>query len=224
MSITAKRKLAYVVLLVSVLIVLLIWKNGIAGEMLRATESPQNRYRVEVAKRKFLTEDAVYLNAYRGKNRLVGRKLLFTGDFLDQSFQELYPNYSWISESVLRIGRHSVSDWALTELAISNSSGERLTYLLLEAYDNKLVAFDLVSNSLTRLTFALSGRLSCQGETLSGHRFGKGVELASASARPERIDIRIAEGTVTFHSPDQSLKPSYCCASDRPDFDHEWMY
>jgi hypothetical protein len=56
-------------------------------------------------------------------------------DRLDQSFQELYPNYTWISETVLRIGQHSVSGWALTELAISNSSGEQLTYLLPETND-----------------------------------------------------------------------------------------
>ena len=108
MSISAKGKLAYVALVDSVLIVLLIWKNGIAGEMIRTTESPQGRYRVEVAKRRFLTEDAVYLNAYRGKNRLVGRKLLFTGDFLDQDFQDLYPTYFWISENTLQIGQRSV--------------------------------------------------------------------------------------------------------------------
>lgn len=224
MSISANHKLAYAVLLTSVLIVLLIWKNGIAGGMLQATESPQGLYRVEVTKRKVLTEDAVYLNAYRGKNRLVGRKLLFTGDFLDQSFQDLYPNYSWIAESVLRIGQHSVSDQPMTELAISNSSGEQLTCLLLETYDNKLLVLDLVSNLSTRLPLALSDRLSCQGETASGHRFGKGVELASASARPGRVNIRIAEGTVTIDSPDQSLKPSYCCAGNRPDPYHEWMY
>ena len=220
---TGKRKLAYVALLSSIGIVLLIWRYGIAAKTVQITESPQGRYKVEVAQRKFFIEDAVYLNAYRHKDRFVSRKLLYTADFLDEDFQDLYPTCSWISENTLQIGQRSVSEH-LVEVSVSNKSETYLSYLLLETLDNKVIVFDVQPNSLDRLSFAFSERLSCQGQTVGGDRFGGAVELVNTHVKPRRVDIRIAKGTITIDCPDQNLKATKCCAADRPDFDHEWLY
>ena len=67
---SAKRQLAYVGLLSSIGIVLLIWRYGIAARTVQITESPQRRYKVELTQRKFFVEHAAYLNAYRHKDRL----------------------------------------------------------------------------------------------------------------------------------------------------------
>ena len=221
---SAKQKLTYLLLLLgSIGIVILIWKNGVAGQTVQITESPQGGYKVEVVKRRFIAEDAVYLNAYRGGDCFILRKLLFTGDFLDSNFQDLYPTYSWISENTLQIGQGSVPE-KMVEVSVANETETHLSYLLLETFSNKLVIFDTKPNSLTRLGFSFSDRFSCQGQTVTGYRFGAGVELMNASAKPRRVDIRIAKGTKTTISSDQSLKASSCCAADRPDIDHEWLY
>ena len=107
---------------------------------------------------------------------------------------------------------------------VSNKSEADLSYLLLETLDNKVIVFDVQPNSLGRLSFPFSERLSCQGQTVGGDRFGGAVELMNTHVKPRRVDIRIAKETITIDSPDQNLKATKCCAADRPDFDHEWLY
>ena len=112
----------------------------------------------------------------------------------------------------------------MVEVSVSNKSETHLSYLLLETLDNKVIVFDVQPNSLDRLSFAFSERLSCQGQTVGGDRFGGAVEIMNAYVNSRRVDIRIAKGTITIDSPDRNLKATKCCAADRPDFDHEWLY
>ena len=205
----------------------LVRKSGLPERTVRTTESPEHRYQVEIVKRQFFVEHAVYLNAYRGQDRVVNRELLFTGDFLDAGFQERYPNYLWVSENILRIGRNDVAERA-SEIVVSNESASAVSYLLLETMGDKAIIFDLAPETTVHLSFPFADeRFSGLCEmAATGKRFGAGVELADKNnqAPPDRIKIRLTKEALTIEATEQQLKPSYCCAPDRPAFDHQSQY
>jgi hypothetical protein len=96
------------------IVVALIWEllailsaPKIATWVLFSTVSPRQRYTVEVTQyRPFpFIERAVFLNAYRDGRTRVVHKLLYTGDFLDSDFRDLYPNPRFQSEGILRAWR-----------------------------------------------------------------------------------------------------------------------
>jgi hypothetical protein len=157
------------------------------------TESPHKRYKVEIVQKRFLVERAVYLDAYRDGQLTVRRKLLYTGDFLDSDFRDLYPNYLWTSESALRIGSEVTGDEAQSTLiTVVNESPSRLSYLLIEAGGNKIVLFDLDSATSVNLRFPVSGGFTSQGEFAeSKKRLGVGASIPrNREAGPFEIIIR----------------------------------
>ena len=189
------------------------------------TESPHRRYKVEIVQKRFLLERAVYLEAYRDGEPIVRRKLLYTGDVLDSDFRDLYPNYSWTSESALRIGSEVAGDEAqATLLTVVNESPDRLSYLLVEAAWNKIVLFDLDSGTSVNLLFPVSGGFTSQGEFAeSKKRLGVGTSIPrNREAGPFEIIIR--EDGIIVRDGQRVLEKEHCCASDRPDFDHELLY
>ena len=219
------KKLALVCLTCIVAAILVGLTFGFAGRLIHSTESPSQGYKVEITQKRFLIERAVYLNAYKDGEPLVTRKLLYTGDFLDGDFRELYPNYSWLSESALNIGQRVWTD--SDALRVVNESQNRINYLLIETWDNKIVLFDVEPGASINLQFLYFGRLSCQGETAnSQERFGSAVELISGeeSKGQRYFVIRVTENHVSIESPRSKLKQVNCCAADRPDFQHEWSY
>lgn len=189
-----------------------------------STSSSGSRYTVQITQERPLpgTERYVYLNASRGGEPFLKRKLLYTGDFLDSEFKELYPNNYWSSESILKIGQAQGEE--TDGLRISNETSRRLKYLLIETYGDKFVLFDVEPGAVVNLPFIYSGRLSCQGEfSESGARFGDAVEVANGGANVDgrRFLISVRENRVSIESPQQQISHVTCCAVDRPDFNHE---
>ncbi|MEP6818649.1 MAG: hypothetical protein ABJA18_03890 [bacterium] len=189
-----------------------------------STSSPNNKYTVRISQERPLPgiERYVYLNVARGGESLLKRKLLYTGDMLDDEFNGLYPNHSWLSESILRIGR---GDGAQSDtIQISNNSSARIKYLLIETYEDKFILLDVEPGAVVNQAFRYVGRLSCQGEfSESGKRFGDAIELSKqgGNAAHNQFLISLKEDGLSIESPQQAVNHSRCCAVDRPDIDHE---
>ena len=143
-----------------------------SSQEIGTTSSPDGTYTVSISQQRPFPfhERHVVLNASRADAAIVQRKLLYTGDFMDQDFTVLYPMSSWASESVLRIGQ--VEDAADDTLRVTNDSMHRLTYLLIETYRDKFVLFDVEPRAVVTLQLhrpALSrGAVSRFGKPVRG--------------------------------------------------------
>src|ERR1043165_2116642 len=135
----------------------------LSGQTLSSAVSPKRTYTVEISQKRASAgmERYVYLNAYHNGEQFVRNKLLYTGDLLDNDFRDLYPNYSWVSDSVLKIGRN-VDEPQSNGLRITNQSPNGISALLIETYDDKSVLFDAPPKSTVSLKFQFFGQLSCQ--------------------------------------------------------------
>ncbi|HET6890463.1 MAG TPA: hypothetical protein VFH31_05120, partial [Pyrinomonadaceae bacterium] len=194
-------------------------------QLLSSSVSPNHRYRVEVLQNRDFAqvERRVYLNAYRKAEQFVRDKLIFTGDLLDDDFRNLYPNYHWISESILKIGRNP-AETQTNRLTVTNESSSRISYLLIETYRDKYVLFDVEPKSVTGIQFQFLGQLSCQGEFVgTEQKFGSAVRLANDSEREVQgaFSISVINTGALIESKELKLKQVTCCAVDRPDINHE---
>lgn len=218
------RKIILISLIViAVLMVGVVY--GLSGQTLCSASSPDGKYKVEISQTRHAAgiERYVYLSAYRHGEQFVRSKLIYTGDFLDSDFSDLYPNYSWASGSILKLGR-TIDETESNGLRIANISQNRISYLLVETYFDKYVLFDLEPQSVVDLKFEFLGRLSCQGEFAeSKERFGSAVELSSGAEdkTPGDFLIRVDGKNAVIESPSLKLKQVTCCAVDRPDINHE---
>lgn len=197
----------------------------LSTQVLSSTSSPSHKYRVEITQKRDSAgiERHVYLNAYRNREQFVYNKLLYTGDFLDDDFRVLYPVYSWVSESVIKIGR-ALAETQSNSLKITNGTPNRIRYLLIETYRDKYVLFDVEPDSEINLRFQFLGQLSCQGEFAeSKARFGSAVRLINNGEGEVEGDfsIRVEDKKVNIESSSLKLKRVTCCTVDRPDINHE---
>lgn len=196
-----------------------------SDQPLHSTLSPSHTYRVEISQKRDSAgyERFVYLNAYRGGEPFVRDKLLYTDDWLDEDFRELYPNYPWVSDSILKIGR-DFAETQSNDLRITNATPEQISYLLIETYGDKYVLFDVEPESVIDLRFQFIGQLSCQGAFAeSQKRFGSAVRLFDDAEGEVQggFSIEVKEEDAIIESPDLRLKRVTCCAVDRPDIYHE---
>ena len=197
-----------------------------------STVSPHRQYKVAITQsRPFpFFERAVFLNAYRNDKPFVQHKLLYTGEFLDEDFRDLYPNPRFRSESIFELGSVDLGDGSQMEatgnLRISNATLTDIDYLLIETGWYKLVVLDVKAGATADLGFQYGRGISCQGQfASSGERFSAAVGVETKQpATKGQILITIAGRTVTIESPQLRLASSRCCASDRPDPTHEWLY
>src|SRR5882724_986030 len=216
------RKLILILIVIAIILVVILSVSF--GREISSTSSPNNKYTVQISQERPFPafERYVYLNASRTGEPFLKRKLLHTGDFLDQGFNSLYPTHAWLSESILKIGRGEGAQ--PDALQISNNTSYRLKYLLIETYEDKFVLLDVEPGAVINSDFRYVGRLSCQGEFReSGKRFGDAVELSSEGGNGARKQFLInvkGEG-VSIESPQQTVNHVACCAVDRPDFNHE---
>jgi len=193
-------------------------------ELLASTLSPSGRLKVEIAQMRDPAgyERFVYLNASRNGDRFVDDKLLYTGDRLDHDFRNLYPNYFWLSESILKIGRRP-SETDSNGLRIANETVSRINYLLIETYQDKFVLFEVEPRAVVNLRIRFIGQLSCEGQVdPAGKRFGSAARLLdnAESAVSGDFSVRVTDVGVLIESRKLNLKSVTCCAVDRPDIDH----
>lgn len=190
------------------------------SEILYSTESPSKRTKAEIIQKRFLIERRVYLNAYQNGKQLVIQKLLYTGDFLDDDFRSLYPDYAWSSDSILRIGRNTNAVINLDSIKVTNRSPNRINYLLIETEGDKVVLFDVEPNATIDLRFPFTQWLSCQGEFgESKQRFGSEATMP-VGKKANQFEITVKDD-VSITSPQVELGKSDCCAPDRDSFDRE---
>ncbi len=219
------RKLILICLAIGTLLLVLGVSFSQSGQTLSSTASPNHKYKVEISQKRDAAgmERYVYLNAYRNGEQFVRDKLIYTGDLLDNDFRDLYPNYSWASESNLKIGRN-VAETQSNNLRITNDTPNRISYLLIETYQDKYVLFDVEPNSVINLKFQFLGQLSCQGEFAeSKQRFGSAARLSNDTEHEVQGDfsINVKERNAVIESSNLKLKQVNCCAVDRPDINHE---
>ena len=111
-------------------------------------------------------ERAVFFNAYRDGHTLVRHKLLYTGDFLDGDFRDLYPNPRFRTEGIYELGDalNDGSTGRAGNLRIVNATQKDISYLLIETSWYKLVVLDLKAGATTDLNLQYMGGLSCQAQ------------------------------------------------------------
>ncbi|MDQ3474588.1 MAG: hypothetical protein M3447_12715, partial [Acidobacteriota bacterium] len=138
------RKLILICSVVVTLLLIVGIAFSLSGQTLSSTQSPKRKYRVEISQKRNSAgiERYVYLNAYRNGERFVRSKLIYTGDVLDNDFRDLYPDYSWTDDSILKIGRN-LAETQSNSLRITNETHDRISYLLIETYRDKYVLFDV---------------------------------------------------------------------------------
>lgn len=213
-----------IALLLLVILSLVVVLRTTRATVLYRTDSPHQRYRVEIVQRRLVGERAVYLDAYRDGEQTVRRKLLYTGDFLDGPFLDLYSNYSWTSESALRIGSETTTNEVQSPLKVVNESPSRLSFLLIEAGWNKIMLFDVGPGSSWNLLFPAPGGFTCQGEfAWSRKRLGVGASRPT-TGETAPFEIVVLPDSILVKYGQKTLEREHCCVSDRPDFDHEWLY
>jgi hypothetical protein len=219
------RKLILISLPAIALVLIIAVAFSLSGQTLSSAASPNRKYKVEISQKRDAAgiERYVYLSAYRNGEQFVRNKLIYTGDLLDNDFRDLYPHYSWASESILKLGR-KINDSQSNGLRVANISPNRISYLLIETYQDKYVLFDVEPESIVNLKFQFLGQLSCQGEFAENkQRFGSAVRLSNDAEGEVQGDfsIRVDGKNAIIESPSLKLKQVTCCAVDRPDINHE---
>jgi len=170
----------------------------------------------------------VFLNVYRDGRTPVVHKLLYTVDFLDSDFRDLYPNPRFRSEGIYELG--DVNDGSTGRpgnLRIVNATQKEISYLLIETGWYKLVVLELKAGATVDLDLQYTGGLSCQAQFAnSEQRLAHAVSVVDGadSKGNRQFSITVTGGNVTIESPQPGLRQSRCCASDRPDPEHEWSY
>ena len=213
------------------LLLAILFAPNIATGVLFSTVSPRERYTVEVSQyRPFpFYERAVFLNVSRdGRTRIV-HKLLYTGDVFDSDFQDLYPNPRFRSEGIYELGdvMNDGSTGRPANLRIENATQNEISYLLIETGWYKLVILDLKAGATVDVDLQYTGGLSCQGQFAnSEQRLANAVSVADGANSKEKrqFSITVRGSNVEIGSPEQGLRQSHCCASDRPDPEHESLY
>jgi hypothetical protein len=171
----------------------------------------------------------VFLNVYRDGRTHTVHKLLYTGDFLDGDFRDLYPNPRFRSEDIYELGdvMNDGSTGRPANLRIVNATQKEVSYLLLESGRYKLVVLDLKAGAMSDISLQYDGGLSCQAQFAdSKQRLSNAVSTVDSSGSKEsrQLSITVRGGNIAIESPQPGLRPSHCCASDRPDPEHEWLY
>jgi len=196
-----------------------------------STVSPHQQYRVEITQsRQFPSDErAVFLSAYRNGDKVVYHKLLYTGDLLDNDFRNLYSNPRFRSESIYELG-NVTNDGSIAEtgdLTVSNETLREISFLLIETGWYKLIVLSLEPGGTLHLNLQYNGTLSCQGQFAdSRQRFADAVAIVQRTeAKGGRwLSITVRGNTAKIESRQPGLQPAKCCASDRPDPEHEWLY
>ena len=171
----------------------------------------------------------MFLNVYRDGCTRTVHKLLYTGDFLDGDFRDLYPNPRFRSEDIYELGdvMNDGSTGRSGNLRIVNATHNETNYLLIETGWYKLVVLDLKAGATADISLQYDGGLSCQAQFAdSKQRLSSAVSIVDTSDPKEsrQLSIIVRGGNVAIESPQPGLRPSHCCASDRPDPEHEWLY
>jgi hypothetical protein len=130
-----------------------------------STSSPKKTFTVELTGKKSRPsapgiEHEARFNLLKNGEYVVRDAYVDSYDWFDSDFGEMYPEHTWMTESILRFGLNvSESGKSLDSLTVSNRTDKSIRYLKITAAD-MLFVFDLPPHSITRLPVPHQGWLS----------------------------------------------------------------
>lgn len=110
-------------------------------EVWLSTSSPNKVYVVELTGEKSrprfpFHEHEVQFNVVRNGNSFIRNAYSHSGDWFDPGFEDSYPEYFWVSESVVRFGRNlSAPEKGFDTIVVTNNTDRMIRYLRLSARD-----------------------------------------------------------------------------------------
>lgn len=134
------KRLALIVSLAGLCLVMLVISLTLQVSGQRRLElstiSPDTTYQVDCKEEvgsQASSHHEVRCDVLKEKRPIIKNELLYEGGFYDNRFSELFPEYSWVSTSVLRFGRQdSVLPSQHDEVIVANETDQTLTYLRLD--------------------------------------------------------------------------------------------
>ena len=198
---TVKRILVLIVLIGVVLVALIAHEVFAQTPIISSIASPDKTYLLHLKgheTRPFLPiiEHSVYFDVFRNKELDLRNRSLHSGDWFDPSFKDLYPQYNWVSNSVIRFGREAIDEDKYDSLIVSNDSNQPINYLRIQSADLFLL-FDLAPKSNVRLSAYPQTWLSwitVEGEFRSGELIQRnGSNFSLNGSGPFQYEISISE-------------------------------
>src|SRR5258708_26310383 len=169
-----------------------------ATTVLFSTISPRQRYTVEVSRYSPFPfyERSVFLNVHWDGRTPVVHKLLYTGDFLDTDFRDLYPNPRFRSEGIYELGdvMNDGSTGRPGNLRIVNATQKEISYLLIETGGYKLVVLDVKAGAPVDLDLQYTGWLWFQAQFAnSEQRFAPALSAVGGAPSKENRPFSITQ-------------------------------
>lgn len=188
-------------------------------ELIDSSESPNGDFRAELLQERGgigFVERLVRLRV-ASRNQEVFDELIYTGDFLDSEFKELYPLNEWTSPSTLFVGVRARAP--LNEVNLMNESDEPFRYILVETNRQKILILDLGPGQNSSIRLNLEGFLSATARPkATDTRLDDAVSLAGISNPSDSpgFSINLGKNSLRIESPGRTIEHVDCCAPDRP--------
>ena len=182
-------------------------------EVFLSTTSPDKTYTVELAGSKSSPRLPLYdhftnFNLFKNNRPLVKNARVMTYDWFDSGFGELYSEYVWASDSVLRFGSDvSASEKSPDFLTVLNRTNKNIKYLRITAGD-MLFIFEPPPDSTNKYPVPYLGDLpwvSAEGEFADGQPINlNGVNFLNEDklGKPSlRYCVSVTDDGVKIESP-----------------------
>jgi hypothetical protein len=171
-----KVALLICVTIVAIPILFLVVVNNLPARQFASLESPDKTYTVNLRGNKsrsryMFIAHSVYFDLYRRGEREVRGQELHYGDLLDDGFEDLYPDHTWLNNSILMFHNGKMADQPDT-LTIFNDSSKPIKFLQIKISAVGLfLLFDLGRQARTSMSFRPQrdeGWITVEGEFEDG--------------------------------------------------------
>jgi hypothetical protein len=183
-------------------------------DVVLTTSSPKGTYTVRLTGQRDrpkvpLLSHQVLFSVNKDGKEVLTNEYLHSGDWLDPSFDVLYPQHNWVREDMLHFYRKEFFDEAGREsIVIVNRTDRVIHYLQVTSVDSFLL-FDIPPGALTTLVASAPRSdlrwLAAEGEFVDGRkieRYGADFLLHSVSKQSFVYYVYIDEGGLKIESPD----------------------
>ncbi|HET8781784.1 MAG TPA: hypothetical protein VFM63_05180 [Pyrinomonadaceae bacterium] len=198
--------------IVAIPILFVVVVNNLPARQFASTESPDKTYTVNLRGKKsrsryMFIAHSVYFDLYRRGDRVVRGQELHYGDFLDDGFEDFYPDHTWLDNSTLMFHNGKMVDQPDT-LIVVNEASKPIKFLQIKINSvEQFLLFDLARQARATLSFRRQrdeGWITVEGE------FEDGTKVAAAkvtyyvdpnSKEPYKEGISIEDDAVTVRHP-----------------------
>lgn len=189
----------------------LLWLRVTAiNSVFLTTTSPAQTYTVRISGRKErprvpFVMNTSWFSVNKGSEDFLQNEYLHSGDWLDPSFDILYPEHNWPSENVLHFFRGEYfKGGEARRVVVKNSSSQAMKYVLVVSLDTHLL-FDVQPNSQIELKVppgrADTAYISVEGQYSDGRalkRIGQNFGVTKQQTGTCYVDV--SDGGVKFDS------------------------